>query len=112
MTPDQQWQLYKDSGGMMHSVPSPETLRFMEQQIEINEKMEGKLDEIRTSIASILPKIDSIDTQTKKTNGRVNLLENEQKEIRDVQKIMIGIAIIINLIFIPIVVAFLIKKLI
>lgn len=75
--PDEQHKDYysKNPNGN-HTMPSPETLRFMEKQEKINEKIMEGLSDIKTHLAKHDEKLESILAQTTKTNGRVNELES------------------------------------
>ena len=85
MTPDELHEkACKDGRIKEHDMPSPETLRFMERQTEINDKIFQKL-EILPEIKSTL---ESIHEQTKLTNGKVanhekrlGIVENEMNQV-------------------------------
>ena len=75
--PDVEHQKYYSQHPMgNHDNPSPETLRFMEKQNEINEKVMDSLTGIKTDLAVIKNTVDGIHEQTKRTNGRVNKLDD------------------------------------
>lgn len=84
------WKNYPGKDG--HSVPSPETLRFINTQREFNEKMDTKLVRMEDKIDSLTVSVTALNEQLKsnsavliqvreqamKTNGRVNKLENHR----------------------------------
>jgi hypothetical protein len=76
MNPDQLHEEYfKKNPSGNHDEPSSETLRFMEKQNEINEKVMESLSDIKTDLAVLVTTTKSIEAQTIRTNGRVNNLE-------------------------------------
>jgi len=54
-----------------HIEPSPETLRFFDNQKEINEHLREGQDEIKTTMSGVLVELKGIHEQTKKTNGNI-----------------------------------------
>lgn len=76
MNPDEE---HKNYFANYHNQPSPETLRFMARVEPTLAHMEEKIDTIAKSVVSleaIVHKnsklLESIEEQTRKTNGRVN----------------------------------------
>ena len=76
MTVDQEHKHYYETHpNGNHEEPSGETLRFMERQNEVNEKVDSRLGSIETTLARMEEKIDKNLAQAIKTNGRVDGLE-------------------------------------
>jgi len=86
MTPDEQHEkYYRDNPNGNHSEPSPETLRFMSEQIEINKKNIEDHAEIKETLVRILTMSGAIHEQTLKTNGRVNKLDTYLPMLEDIK---------------------------
>lgn len=69
------WKNYPGKDG--HSVPSPETLRFINTQREFNEKMETKLVRMEDKIDSLTVSVTALNEQLK-SNSAVLLEVREQ----------------------------------
>jgi peptidoglycan hydrolase CwlO-like protein len=74
---------YTNNPSGNHAMPSPETLRFMEKQYQINEEIRDSLGEISNHLIKIDDKLEVIQAQTIKTNGRVNALEEESDCLKE-----------------------------
>jgi len=81
MTPDELHQEYYENNPIgNHASPSQETLRFMQEQIEINKQNSAEHTDIKLILVRMEGKIDTIHEQTLKTNGRVNKIEDWKNE--------------------------------
>lgn len=77
MTPDEQHQkYYKDNPKGNHEEPSGETLRFMQNQNEINKSVDEKMEKLLVTGAEIKMTVYKILEQTERTNRRVTKLEH------------------------------------
>jgi hypothetical protein len=62
--------------------PSPETIRFIEQQIEINKENNEAHTEIKEMLVEMKTTMQGIHAQTIKTNGWINKHAEEDKEFK------------------------------
>ena len=85
MTPDQQHKkYYKENPQGNHYAPSEITKEFMKEQRSINSNVLGLVTNIDKVVAIMAKDVEGIHEQTKRTNGRVNDID----EIQDTYKSM------------------------
>lgn len=83
MTPDELHQKYYEKNPTgNHIEPSPETLRFMEQQLEINKENTEAHAEIKEMLVELKTVVVGIHEQTKKTNGWINKHAQEDEAFK------------------------------